>query len=91
MMENNSVRKLFDNWNKSRGHKLFEVSLPINIYNIKKYWKMLVTDRKNKRKKVYEWVYDKQFGECDCVADEGGRSDPYCVHMNKLIRIEKEC
>ncbi len=76
-----SINETFKNWMSGRGHKLFEIKIPINIYNIKKYFI-------KERKKVYKWKYDSQFCKCDCIANEGGMSDPFCKHMNKLIRVD---
>ena len=75
-----SINKLRDNWDKMRGHKVFQILIPINKvvdfikdYNLPKH-------------KNYEWIYDEQFGNCNCKADP--YSLPYCKHFNKLVRKE---
>jgi hypothetical protein len=60
-----TINELWDNFTTARGHKKYEILIPItNIFRSKK----------KKKAKGWEWVYEC----CDKVGDEGSTSDPYC-------------
>ena len=75
-----SINELKDSWGRMKGHRVFQILIPINavVKAIKKF-------TNTEPRKEYKWIYDG----CDCKAIDDYLSDPYCEkHYNKLTRKE---
>ena len=83
-------RKLHEDSDKRQGNEVHEINI-----NITRAYEFLKKTFKKKPKKDYEWIYECQlhplYRDTDkfCVPDLGFRSEPYCKHGYRLIRVDK--